>query len=352
MKRKLNTDVTPAKRFKSSEKHINDQYFESYADIGIHQTMLADKARSKTYFDAFKANKEKFKDAVVLDVGAGTGILSLMAAKCGAKKVYAVEASTLAKATKQIIEKNGFEGVIEVIHSKVEEVELSEKVDIIISEWMGYFLYHESMLESVLFARDRWLKPNGLMFPERATVHLEGFHHQQMKEDYNDFWKDVYGFNFTQLIPSFRRPLDNEIQLVSCEQEDIVTTDCQIGDLNLYTVTKEDVSSLNSEFELKGMGTGELHGIIGWFKVYFPSCNGKKQQILSTSPWDVPTHWEQSAMIFALDQEIILKQDQLIKGEISLSKSTENFRCYEINLDVQVLSEGSTKEFGRHFKLH
>jgi protein arginine N-methyltransferase 1 len=58
---------------------------------------------------------------------------------------------------------------------------------------LSYFLYHESMLESVLFARDRWLKPNGLMFPERATVHLEGFHHQQMKEDYNDFWKDVYG---------------------------------------------------------------------------------------------------------------------------------------------------------------
>ena len=47
--------------------------------------------------------------------------------------------------------------VIEIINKKVEEVELPEKVDIIISEWMGYFLLYESMLDTVLFARDKWL---------------------------------------------------------------------------------------------------------------------------------------------------------------------------------------------------
>jgi type I protein arginine methyltransferase len=45
-----------------------------------------------------------------------------------------------------------------------------DKVDIIISEWMGYFLLYESMLDSVLFARDKWLRPGGLMMPDRAKL--------------------------------------------------------------------------------------------------------------------------------------------------------------------------------------
>lgn len=63
--------------------------------------------------------------------------------------------------------------VVTVIKGKVEEVELPvEKVDIIISEWMGYSLFYESMLDTVLYARDKWLKPDGIMFPDRATLLL------------------------------------------------------------------------------------------------------------------------------------------------------------------------------------
>lgn len=63
------------------------------------------------------------------------------------------------------------EDKITLIKGKVEEVELPvDKVDIIISEWMGYFLLYESMLSTVLFARDKWLKPDGLLFPDRARI--------------------------------------------------------------------------------------------------------------------------------------------------------------------------------------
>lgn len=56
---------------------------------------------------------------------------------------------------------------------QIEEVSLPvEKVDIIISEWMGYFLFYESMLDTVLFARDKWLGEGGLMFPDKASLHL------------------------------------------------------------------------------------------------------------------------------------------------------------------------------------
>lgn len=65
---------------------------------------------------------------------------------------------------------------------KVEEVVLPvEKVDIIISEWMGYFLFYESMLDTVLWARDRWLTPEGLIFPDKATLSLVGIEDGEYK---------------------------------------------------------------------------------------------------------------------------------------------------------------------------
>lgn len=64
---------------------------------------------------------------------------------------------------------------------KVEEVELPvEKVDIIISEWMGYCLFYESMLETVLYARDKWLAPNGMLFPDKCSLYITAIEDRQV----------------------------------------------------------------------------------------------------------------------------------------------------------------------------
>ena len=80
----------------------------------------------------------------------------MFAARRGAKHVYAVDASQVALKAKLNIAENGFADQITVIQGKIEDIKLPvEHVDIIISEWMGYFLLYESMLDSVLVARDR-----------------------------------------------------------------------------------------------------------------------------------------------------------------------------------------------------
>ena len=72
------------------------------------------------------------------------------------------------------------------MRGKVEEVSLPDgidKVDIIISEWMGYCLFYESMLNTVLVARDKWLKPGGLIFPDRATLYIAAIEDRQYKDE-------------------------------------------------------------------------------------------------------------------------------------------------------------------------
>jgi protein arginine N-methyltransferase 1 len=137
--------------------------------------MLRDKLRTNAYREAIYRNKHLFKGKTVLDVGCGTGILSLFAASAGAKKVFAVDMASITNQAKQIVEENGYQDVIEVINGKIEELTLPvDTVDIIISEWMGYCLIYESMMDSVLFARDKWLRKDGkgMIFPDKATIYI------------------------------------------------------------------------------------------------------------------------------------------------------------------------------------
>ena len=100
--------------------------------------MLKDTVRTLSYRDAIYQNKHLFKDKTVLDVGCGTGILSLFAAKAGAKRVFGVDNSSIALLARQVVIDNNLDNIITIIRGKVEEVELPVKsVDIIVSEWMG-----------------------------------------------------------------------------------------------------------------------------------------------------------------------------------------------------------------------
>ena len=184
---------------KQKVEHNQDEYFTSYNSVEVHRLMIRDKPRTDSYRDAILNNAQYFKDKVVMDIGAGTGILSLFAKQAGAKKVFAVEASPLADVLREIVEINDEEGVIEVIHGKAEEIELDTKVDIIVSEWMGFYLLHESMLDSVIAARDKHLHDEGIMLPSHASilaapVQLDTW----VAEQFTD-WHKVYGFDMTPM---------------------------------------------------------------------------------------------------------------------------------------------------------
>lgn len=152
-----------------TEDSSANQYFQFYGYLSQQQNMMQDFVRTSTYQKAIHGNFIDFNGKIVLDVGAGSGILSFFAAQAGAAKVYAVEASNMAQYAQQLVASNNLNERITVIAGKIEEIDLPEKVDIIISEPMGYMLYNERMLETYLHAK-KWLKPNGKMFPSRGDL--------------------------------------------------------------------------------------------------------------------------------------------------------------------------------------
>ena len=92
--------------------------------------------------------------------------------------------STIIEKAKEIVEVNGMSDKITLLQGKMEEVELPfPKVDIIISEWMGYFLLYESMLDTVLYARDKYLAPGGLIFPDKATIFMAAIEDGDYKDE-------------------------------------------------------------------------------------------------------------------------------------------------------------------------
>lgn len=131
------------------------------------------------------------QNKVVLDVDCGTGILSLFVGSQGAKKVFAIESSHLAEYARQNIAKSGLSDIIVVIKQNINEIQSLpcniKKVDIILSQWMGFLLYDKELLKNLIEARNKWLKSDGIMFPDIINLHITAIEYKQKKKDiYNN----------------------------------------------------------------------------------------------------------------------------------------------------------------------
>ena len=161
-----------------------DYYFDSYSHFGIHEEMLKDAVRTRAYQRAILGNRHLFEGKVVLDVGCGTAILCMFAAQAGAKHVYGVDMASIIVQAREIVAENGFSDRITLLQGKMEDVQLPvQHVDVIVSEWMGYFLIYESMLDTVLYARDRYLVEGGLIFPDTASLHICAIEDAEYRRD-------------------------------------------------------------------------------------------------------------------------------------------------------------------------
>ncbi|KAK3609082.1 hypothetical protein CHS0354_011842 [Potamilus streckersoni] len=321
---------TDGKRDEEKRWSQDEEYFRSYADVSVHEEMLSDTVRTNAYRYAILKNYEKIRGKIVADIGAGTGILSVFCVHAGAKKVYAIEASDMAEQTQRLVEENKMEDRIDVIQNKIEDVEFPEELDVIVSEWMGYCLFYESMLPSVLHCRDKWLKKDGLMLPSIANLYLAPF----CDEDYDnrlDFWteiKSVYKVSMESMKPYAQKCIASHVHVNCMPPESVQAHAHVIKRLDLKHVPISDLQKVKSDFRFRCFGHSEIHGFITWFTVDFPDSIS-----LTTSPYTEDTHWAQCQ--FYLDAPEKVKQDTTITGTFSLTPNKDKPRFLDINIEYQ-----------------
>jgi type I protein arginine methyltransferase len=392
---------TPAAADAKNTAAVDRGYFGGYAGLGIHRTMLADEARTATYRAALEGNPSRLRGATVLDVGCGTGVLSLFAARGGAGAVVGVEgAAPMAALAARIASVNGFgggvDGPVRIVHARVEDLVAGgplplpscasppppsspssspqKVVDVLVSEWMGYALFFECMLDSVIAARDAWLKPGGAIFPDMATVFVAGV--SPAAADLG-FWSSVHGLDLSPAADAVREERRGVGAVLPVAAHHVVTAPATVLALDLLTARPGDAEfsapfcveavvpppPREGEEDDEGVhtdaGGGDpssvvtVGGLALWFDVGFtPRACPDSPQVLSTSPTSPQTHWHQALLDLEVPVRLAVGDQQAgnagsdpvlpthLRGRVSMARGAEH-RSVDISLEVEACVGGA-----------
>ena len=236
---------------------------------------------------------------------------------------------------------------ISCLRGRIEEATLPvAQVDIVISEWMGYCLLYEAMLDSVLWARDHFLAPEGLMVPSHTTLHIAPLTDPDFMADHISFWQSVYGFDMTSMLAN----IYDEVLVRDVQMANISAKSCAFQQLPLHSVPLENLTFREQPFSLEiTQDVESFDGFVIWFDTFFvpsrqafdPSHMGAKQwakergQVaFTTGPEGPSTHWRQGVLLidYGKDQTHELQKGSIIRGNVGYKKREENPR----ELDIEI----------------
>ena len=266
------------------------------AQIGYenYYQMLSDKVRMNAYRDAiFKSVKS---GDVVVDLGAGTGLLGIWAIQAGASKVYAIEKTDAINLAKEVAKANNCLNKIEFINENSIDVELPERVNVIISETLGSFGIDENTVQFINDARDRFLMDDGIIIPQSIKLFVAPI---DDVETYNkiDFWRNIPDIDFTPAFELFSK----KIMVESVSRNGLLSKPVNIGSIDFFSPIDPDFKSRTYiQIEKPGL----IHGVAGWFSAVL--CDGVE---IITSPYNDETHWKQAFFPFT---EVV----EVVKGDV------------------------------------
>jgi hypothetical protein len=204
------------------------------------------------------------------------------------------------------------------------------------------------MLDSVIYARDKWLKEDGCLFPSLSYLYLSPVNMDTHIKDSVDSWTDFYGFDFSPVVTSVKLNSLSKPSIMEIEESQLLSEPKIIASFDLKTVTQEDITSvfqsLNFDIELTDTtATRSFHGFACWFDCVFAGHASAKPVTLSTRPGVPPTHWKQT--VFLLPQSADVKHDDVVSCYVTLTQSIENKRHYDICIDLQEEDEDGEIDF-------
>ena len=265
-----------------------------YDTLQVHRLLVGDEVRTRAFRDAIVATVRP--GDVVIDVGAGSGILSLFAACAGARRVYAIERAPGAAAlARRLIAHNGAAGVVRIVEADAAAAVVPEPADVIVSEWLGAYGVDENMLAPVLLVRERTLKAGGSMIPSHVTAWLAPVRHDAAAEAVR-WHARPWGLDLSPLAPHTPH---QALWLPQAVAPDALRADPQpLWEVDCTTMPSAQAHrpyAAELEFELQGSG---VNALAAWFSARMPGA-----ATLSNGPGEPPTHWGQFLFPIASAQD-------------------------------------------------
>ncbi|GMH87541.1 hypothetical protein TrST_g13302 [Triparma strigata] len=319
----------------ATEEEEGNIFSKYYSQLSHQQNMLTDHVRTKTYLQAFFKNTVDFQGANCLDVGTGSGILAFFCVQAGAKEVWGVEMSRITIAAKKLVSSNGLSSKIHIVKGKMEEVTLPKKVDVIVSEPLGFLLVHERMLESYITGRDRYLKPGGKMFPSNSTIYTAPFTDEPLYAETcqkSDFWcnNDFMGVDLTALHETSMEEAFGQPVVGYFHPDILLSDDRGTHFVDFHTVTHEALKSFEIDFQHTITKTAVCHGIACWFDCDF--SGSQETVVLKTGPEAPGTHWYQCRLMFR--SPLAVNKNQILNGRLTF-RANDSF-SYDVKVEAGI----------------
>jgi protein arginine N-methyltransferase 1 len=219
--------------------------------------MIADEVRTGAYEAAIAAAVRP--GAVVLDIGAGTGILSLLACRAGARRVYAVEAGDAIAVAEEIARANGLADRIEFIQAKSTDITLPERADVIVSDLRGVLPLLQHHIPSIVDARRRHLAQGGVLVPARDELHVGVVEAAGEYERVIAPWtRDRFGFE----MGAARQIVTNTWDRAFFRSEQLLGQPATWATLEYGSIESPNISGTMT---VEANRTGMAHGLAVWF---------------------------------------------------------------------------------------
>lgn len=216
--------------------------------------MITDRPRMDAYAEALR--RTVTPESVVLDIGAGPGIMALLACKFGARHVYAVEPDDSIQLARELAAANGCADRITFIRDISTAIELPERADVIVSDLRGALPLFQQHIPSIVDARARLLAPGGTLIPRRDTLFAAVVQDNPLRKTLLDAWQgEPFGLN---VEPALRYSV-NSWTNGDMPADALLSAGCAWAALDYREITSPDVrSSVTLPIERAGEGCGLL----------------------------------------------------------------------------------------------
>ena len=298
-----------------------------YEFPSVHAEMIYDEERVTQYQKAIEETVKK--GDIVVDVGAGTGLLSFLCVKAGAARVHAIERSTIIRQAERLADANGLAGRITFHATDSRTANIGERADVIVSELIGHMVFEEGMVEALIDAKKRFAKPRASILPKRVTLYAAPVIEEETYSSSIECWnRKAWGMDFSIM----REEAVSTSYLVDIAPSSLLARPEPVFKVDF---SLESEKSFKKEIEFTLERSSSMNGLAFWFDADLSDA-----VLLPSSPW-TSTHWKQCFVPFSTPAETEAGSRLVTGVELSLRNRAAD--PFEFNVVLKTLEHADSQ---------